>query len=752
MKKLNTLRQMLGAACIVASFPSGLWAQQNIVLNEAGVEVLSPTHAKPAFGAVINYEDESFLIPGWKKSDYDSYPQITNLPTLYLTVTGTTPLDYNKKTETYYDAQIVIVDKHGTTKQRNEATTFRGRGNATWDNGGIYKKPWRLKFPSKTSLLAEWDIDNGAEIENHADAKSWTLLANHFDKSLIRNAVTYELGKLIGLPFCPAYRFVDLVLNGEYYGTYQISDHMEVAKKRVYVDSKDDWFMELCTGWRFGEDPQFESGIGHINIKNPDEDPVAIEKMMSYIAQVSQALNNKSGFSDLVDLASLADYLIGIEVTGNYDAVKGNGYCYKGTKETDKLKWGPLWDLDIGYGNVGGWASVTTEQVTKQHIWQIQQENASDFFRNVYALPELQKVFYPRWKAVYEDGVVSKLNAKIDEIAAKIKPSALLNYTKGGHALPWGGTQLWSMADNGMGKTYTDSHDPSVVSADFDQAVKDIKDFISAHVTWLNTEYIKDYERITGLKAADATYTYRLDDAKEYAHQEAIDKKVFEYRRVFNDTQWHSIMLPVAMNYDDWKEDFVIAKIDGVTLSEANGEQYIDIILKRLAADKTMKANTPYLIKAKKASQQAQVLKTNSNVAEEAAPQSLAFAKTNADFAIDGTYSEVSGSAMMSNRYVAVSAGDANSASTLKRYRCYLKATDKAGQPTTIQAQIRIRWSGDVNGDKTTSIADVASLIKYLNNQSDMVVSQDCGELDGQAGITRADADALGRIVLEIRE
>lgn len=125
MKKLNTLRQMLGAACIVASFPSGLWAQQNIVLNEAGVEVLSPTHAKPAFGAVINYEDESFLIPGWKKSDYDSYPQITNLPTLYLTVTGTTPLDYDKKTETYYDAQIVIVDKHGTTKQRNEATTFR---------------------------------------------------------------------------------------------------------------------------------------------------------------------------------------------------------------------------------------------------------------------------------------------------------------------------------------------------------------------------------------------------------------------------------------------------------------------------------------------------------------------------------------------------------------------------------------------------------------------------------------------------
>lgn len=745
MKKLNTLRQMLGAACIVASFPSGLWAQQNIVLNEAGVEVLSPTHAKPAFGAVINYEDESFLIPGWKKSDYDSYPQITNLPTLYLTVTGTTPLDYDKKTETYYDAQIVIVDKHGTTKQRNEATTFRGRGNSTW-NCNSYKKPWRLKFPSKTSLLAEWDIDNGAEIENHADAKSWTLLANHFDKSLIRNAVTHELGKLIGLPFCPAYRFVDLVLNGEYYGTYQISDHMEVAQKRVYVDSKDDWYLELCS-YEYREEPYFSAGGCHFNVKNPDDNAAVVTEMTSYMNAVNNSFESWSTqkFEDLVDLASMADFLMGMDMSGNYDGIKGNGYCYKGLKADDKLKWGPLWDLDLGYNNSGGYTNV--DNTASKHFWKILGGYNEYFFVKVYQYPEFQKVFYPRWKAVYEDGLATKLNAKIDEIAAKVKPSAILNYTKGGH-----NGEKWSMGKSYMGKTYTDSHDPSVVSADFDQAVKDIKDFISAHVTWLNTEYIKDYESFTGLKAADATYTYRLDDAKEYAHQEAIDKKVFEYRRVFNDTQWHSIMLPVAMNYDDWKEDFVIAKIDGVTLSEANGEQYIDIILKRLAADKTMKANTPYLIKAKKASQQAQVLKTNSNVAEAAAPQSLAFAKTNADFAIDGTYSEVSGSAMMSNRYVAVSAGDANSASTLKRYRCYLKATDKAGQPTTIQAQIRIRWSGDVNGDKTTSIADVASLIKYLNNQSDMVVSQDCGELDGQAGVSQADADALGRIVLEIKE
>lgn len=484
---------------VLCALPLGIVAQQNIV-----GDALSPTSSAPAFGAVIDYTDTSFLIDGWTTSDYADYPQITDIPTMYLTIAEGETLDYSNKTDTYYNATIVIVDKHGKMKQRNEAVTFRGRGNATW-NSGSYKKPWRLKFPSKTSLLAEWDLTKGEEVENYADAKSWTLLSNPFDKSMMRNAVTNELGKLIGLPFCPAYRFVDLVLNGEYYGTYQVSDHVQVDKKRVYVNSKNDWFLELCDS-SYGEDPEFSTGGCHFNIKNPDDDTEAATAMQTYMSQVITAVNNKSGLGEYVDLASLADYLMGMDVTANYDAVKGNGYCYKGLESTDKLKWGPLWDIDLGYGNVGGWASA--DNVDVKHFWEINSGYNAWFFKAIYESAEFQKVFYPRWKAVYEAGLATNLNQKVDEIYNGVKTSAILNYTKGGHVVyksQWyTNAEYWSMGVSGMGITYTDSHDAAVVAADYAQAYNEIKTFITTHVEWLNTQYIQDYETITGLSADDA--------------------------------------------------------------------------------------------------------------------------------------------------------------------------------------------------------------------------------------------------------
>ena len=498
MKISTALRHSLPMAALCA-LPTLAVAQQNIVGG-----ALSPTSAAPAFGAVIDYSDARFLIDGWTESDYADYPQITELPTLYLTTNEGETLDYSNKTDTYYSATIVIVDKHGTMKQRDEAVTFRGRGNATW-NSGSYKKPWRLKFPSKTSLLAEWDLSKGEEVENHADEKSWTLLSNPFDKSMIRNAVTCELGKLIGLPFCPAYRFVDLVLNGEYYGTYQVSDHMNVAKKRVWVGSKNDWFMELCDG-AYAEAPDFSTGGCHFNIKNPDDDTAAAAEMQAYMARVVNAVNSKTGLGELVDLASLADYLMGMDVTANYDGVKGNGYCYKGLEATDKLKWGPLWDIDLGYGNVGGWASASN--VDTKHFWEIQTGYNSWFFRAIYESAEFQKVFYPRWKAVYEADLANNLNQKVEAIYNEVKTSAVLNYTKGGHVTyksQWyTSAEYWSMGISNMGLTYTDSHNATVVAQDYAKAKNEIKAFISKHVDWLNAQYVKDYETITGLKASDA--------------------------------------------------------------------------------------------------------------------------------------------------------------------------------------------------------------------------------------------------------
>lgn len=181
-----------------------------------------------------------------------------------------TVINNNPKQETYDLAVITIKDTSGSIKERHELTTIRGRGNSTWYTE---KRAFRLKFPSKTKLLAKADGTN-----EYADAKSWTLIANAADKTLIRNAITSEVGKRVGIPFNAAYKFVDLVINGNYYGTYQISDHIQVNPGRVEIDEKTGWFMEFIpnSDSKYAEIPYISPTIGGswstacLNIKNPE--------------------------------------------------------------------------------------------------------------------------------------------------------------------------------------------------------------------------------------------------------------------------------------------------------------------------------------------------------------------------------------------------------------------------------------------------------------------------------------------------
>ena len=106
---------------------------------------------------------------------------------------------------------------------------IRLRGNSTmW----LPKQPYRIKFPEKFSPLGL----------NHAKEKSWVLLANDADKTLLRNAVAFKAAKIMNDDpannrFVPSIILVDLYLNGDYKGNYHLTDQVEVATGRVNVES-----------------------------------------------------------------------------------------------------------------------------------------------------------------------------------------------------------------------------------------------------------------------------------------------------------------------------------------------------------------------------------------------------------------------------------------------------------------------------------------------------------------------------------
>lgn len=441
------------------------------------------------------------------------YPQKTDLPTVYLDVyrmnvdatTGEATLaldehgnpqriDYTEvfgtKYDWYYSANIIIRDDNGTIEERNQSTTVRGRGNSTWNLGNNqYKKGLRLKFDKKVALLGD----------GYANSKSWTLLANNYDPTLIRNAMTYELGKKIGMPFCPAYKFVDLVVCGHYMGTYQFSDQVQVAKDRVNIDENTGYFLELFGGWGFVEDPYFyinSTAIG-VNIKSPDPDVTssgetsdpkyaALKTWMGKVADLAYNghYDRPVTWRTYVDVDAAVRAMIGMDITGNYDGAKGNNYVYMNDLDS-KLFFGPLWDLDLAWGGL-----VNNKNMTERHFWDngeddTQAVNLYKVYKRVFENdPYFVKALWEKWQQVYNGGsIITYLQNKADALHVKVANSAALNFK--------------SEAEGGAGHSLNKNNwNEYNVYADWDATVTVMKTFIHDHIEWLNTNYKARYDAL----------------------------------------------------------------------------------------------------------------------------------------------------------------------------------------------------------------------------------------------------------------
>jgi hypothetical protein len=153
--------------------------------------------------------------------------QRTNLPAIWIQTENSAPI---LDKENYVNATVTVKSSDPKEELSIQAG-IRGRGNSTWE---FPKKPYRIKLDSKTSLL-----------NLQAKEKNWVLLANYADKTLIRNAVAFKISGLVGLEYTPPVRFVDVYLNDALLGNYMLTDQIEVASKRVEVESGGCSFLPL---------------------------------------------------------------------------------------------------------------------------------------------------------------------------------------------------------------------------------------------------------------------------------------------------------------------------------------------------------------------------------------------------------------------------------------------------------------------------------------------------------------------------
>ncbi len=255
-----------------------------------------------------------------------------------------------------YQQGVVSIISNGGKSIYSDSLNIRGRGNGSWT---FPQKPYKLKLFHKKRVLGF-----------PAKAKQWTLINTYRDKTLMRNLIAFEASRLLKLPYTPACTLVDVFLNGEYKGIYQLTDQLEVRKNRIDVEemTPEDNSMPNIGGGYFievdnyanQETSKFYSArFGTpVTIKYPKADEITPEQA-KYIKNTYDRFESRTflnsykdpvvGFPSLLDVESYLKRFIGMEFTGNTDAYF-SVHMYK-KRNDPKFYTSPLWDCDLAFDN-----------------------------------------------------------------------------------------------------------------------------------------------------------------------------------------------------------------------------------------------------------------------------------------------------------------------------------------------------------------------------------------------------------------
>lgn len=358
------------------------------------------------------YEDEG---------DDSQLYQLTNLPTVIINTENAQEI-VSKENE--ISSNVYIISENGTKLLSTSETGVRGRGNASWDQ--FPKKPYRLKFKSKQSPL-------GAP----ASAKKWTLISNYSDKSLMRNILAFEASRRFGQAYTPYCHPVDVIVNGEYRGCYQLCDQVEAAEGRV--PAKDGYLIEIdAYAWK--EVSAFWSWKGTpVTIKHPDEDDITdaqrnhIESFfnqMETAALGSDFTDPEKGYRKYLDLESFLRNLLVGDFCGNTDLL-WSVYMYKDAAD-GKLYTGPTWDHDLSFDN-----DYRSHPINNNNdfIFLTVPSPASDAVREmtrkiVKEDPQAKQMLAELWTEAYENGSLKTLPDYLDQTCLLLQESQELNFKR----------------------------------------------------------------------------------------------------------------------------------------------------------------------------------------------------------------------------------------------------------------------------------------------------------------------------------
>lgn len=411
----------------------------------------------------------------------------SKIPTLYLQIDesrgtiGAMNSDPAHDTKCYGALALDVPDELAAangwkTSYTDDDMNIKGRGNTTW---GLPKKPYQIKLSSKQNILG---------MGKH---KTWVILANDGDRSLIRNKLAYDLADELGMSYSPQCEFVDVFMNGEYKGNYLLSEKTEVGTNRVEIqDLEDDeaTYEDWVTGGylleydrlAYSEATMIRGGSTGmpITVKSPE---VATAEQKSYIQtfvnDMEAAICSADGYNskgkyytDYIDAESMCKLNWVNEIFKNGDYFYGSTYFYKDVGADSLMYAGPVWDFDITLANACANAGAGTAErqanLANPQGWWVRTV-ADGFGKMMFQHQD----FIELNQKVYQEEVqplLSKLAERAQEEADFIRESADMNFI------------VWDVLKNGH--TWSTPNTATTYQGEVDF----VKNYLSVRSDWID--------------------------------------------------------------------------------------------------------------------------------------------------------------------------------------------------------------------------------------------------------------------------
>jgi len=433
-----------------------------------------------------------FLFPFFAQAQFTS----SNLPIVIINTNGQIIIDDEKITAD----MGVIYNGEGV---RNYMTDPRNHYNGKI--GIEIRGSSTQMFPKKGYAVETRDSTGenlNVQLLGMPSENDWVFNAEYNDKTLMRNVLVYDMARRT-MKYASRSRYFELVLNGEYIGTYVLLEKIKNDKNRVYIKELDpeDITDDALTGGYIvkvdkldGEDnggwysnyPPYPGATQSIYYqfhipKASDIVPQQINYIKAFITNFESVMASPQyedslyGYPSIIDETSFADMFLISEVSRNVDAYRLSAYMYKDRDSRDrKLYAGPAWDFNHSLGNANYYDSWLGNG------WQLDvlTGDTSFLYNDYFQVPFWWKKFKdsPRFKAkVKERWAILKNTAfdknrifgVIDSLVTYLNESQTRNFQK------WPILGQWVWPNWYVGQTYQDE-------------ITYLKNWINGRLLWVN--------------------------------------------------------------------------------------------------------------------------------------------------------------------------------------------------------------------------------------------------------------------------